>query len=251
MANELKKALDDRLTGIVLTDALHARIVQAACQEGEPKMKRRLSLSLAVVLALVLLTAAAFALTRGFGLFDLMGKDKTEEFATVQPEAYDLVYQDLAGRRFGDIEVTVYDGKYLRVVHATRDLNAKEPFDADAVWNGNFTFEAAEKEGVWWNSLDWAIVNGQTVMPLGEAGATAGPNPGETLAWIQFDLSEMGTLKTAIATRTCPSRTRASASTWTCSKPWNWASCWRRIPCPVCAPSCRRRTQGSATIPPG
>lgn len=199
MANELKKALDDRLTGVVMDDRLRGRILLAVQRKGDPPMKRRLSFSLAVVLSLVLLTAAAFALTQGFGLFDLMGKDKHEEFAVVQPEAYDLVYQNVVGKRFGDIEVTVkeavYDGKYLRVVHATRDMTAKERFDEEAVWNGEFRFEAAEKEHIWWSSMDWAVVNGQDVMPHGEAGVIAGPNPGETLAWIQYDLSELGPLE--------------------------------------------------------
>ncbi len=196
MANELQKALDDRLKHIEMHDALRDRIVSAAQQEGARPMKRKLSLSLAIALALLIVTAAAFALTNGFGLFDLMGKDKTEEFATVQPEAYDLVNRDVASARFGDIEVTVkeavYDGRYLRIVHAVRDMTAKDHFDPDAVWSGNFTFDAAQKEGINWLSMDWAQVNGESVMPVGEAGATAGPNPGETLAWIQYDLSEMG-----------------------------------------------------------
>ena len=198
MANKLRSALDDRLRNIVLDDALQARIVSAAQREGEPPMKRKFSLALAAALLLVLLTAAAFALTNGFGLFDLMGKHKTEEFATVQPAAYDLVHRDVASLRINDIEVTVkeavYDGRYLRVVHATRDLNEKEHFDGDAIWNGEFRFEKAEQEGIQWFSMDWAVVNGQDVMPLGEAGSGAGPNPGETLAWIQYDLSELGPL---------------------------------------------------------
>lgn len=198
MANKLKSALDDRLRHIVMDDALQARIVHAAQREGEPPMKRKLSLALVAALVLVLLTAAAFALTNGFGLFDLMGKNKTEEFATVQPEAYDLLNRDVATARFDDVEVTVkeavYDGRYLRVVHATRDLNEKEHFDGEAIWNGAFRFEKAEQAGIQWNSMDWAEVNGQTVMPMGEAGSQAGPNPGETLAWIQYDLSEMGPL---------------------------------------------------------
>ncbi len=36
-----------------------------------------------------------------------------------------------------------------------------------------------------------AIVNGENVNPLGEAGVHAGEQNGETLAWIQYDLSEM------------------------------------------------------------
>lgn len=200
MATKFRDALDNRLKDIVMDDALRARILGAAQMKGEPPVKKRLSLALAVALALVLLTAVAFALTRGFGLFDLMGQHKTEEFTVVQPEAYELLKTDLAQARFGDIQVrvteAVYDGRYLRVVHSTRDLNENAAFDGETIWNGGFRFEAAEKEGLWWNSLDWAVVNGQTVMPLGEAGSSAGSEPGETLAWIQYDLSGLGKSET-------------------------------------------------------
>lgn len=196
MANDFRSALDDRLKHVEMTDALRGRILRAAQPEGETAVKKKISLSLAMVLTLVLMAAAAFALTNGFGLFDLMGKHKTDEFSTVQPEAYELLRKDIADKRFGDIEVmvkeAVYDGRYLRIVHATRDLKADKPFDGEAIWNGDFRFEAAEKEGIHWSSIDWAHVNGQTVMPFGEAGADAGPNPGEVLAWIQYDLSELG-----------------------------------------------------------
>lgn len=199
MASKFRGALDDRLKDIVMDDALRARILRAAQAKGGLPVKKKLSYALAFALALVLLTAVAFALTGGFGLFDLMGRHKVEEFAAVQPEAYELLKKDLAVAGFGDIQVSVkeavYDGRYLRVVHSTRDLRETKLFDGEKIWNGDFRFEAAEKEGVWWNSMDWAVVNGQNVMPLGEAGSSAGPEPGETLAWIQYDLSGLGALK--------------------------------------------------------
>jgi len=194
MKKTFESIVNARLSGFSPDAALRQKIEEQITLEGKT-VKKRTSLALVFALALVLLTAAAFALTDGFGLFDLMGRHKDEGHADVQKEAFDLVNRDVARASFGHVDVVVteavYDGKYLRVVHSTRERDATAPFDGQAIWNGNFRFPAAEEDGVSWNSLDWAIVNGQDVNPLGEAGADAGGRNGETLAWIQYDLSEL------------------------------------------------------------
>ncbi|MHC1786464.1 MAG: hypothetical protein AB9880_05345 [Christensenellales bacterium] len=195
MKNKLKEELNARLSGLTMSEALKRRVLDQVRKEEEPVMKRKISLSAIIAVALIAVAAAAFALTDGFGLFDLMGQGKREEFAVVQKEAYDLMQKNLASASFDHVDVTVteavYDGKYLRIVHSTRERDAQAPFDDAKVYNGDFRFEAAEKDGVSWNSLDWAIVNGENVNPLGEAGVHAGKQNGETLAWIQYDLSGM------------------------------------------------------------
>ncbi|NLA52946.1 MAG: hypothetical protein GX858_01110 [Clostridiales bacterium] len=195
MKNKLKEELNARLSGLKMGEDLKRRVFDQIRKEEEPIMKQKISLSAIIVIALIAVAAVAFALTDGFGLFDLMGRGKREEFSIVQKEAYDLVQKNLVTARFDHVDVTVteavYDGKYLRVVHSTKERDAKAPFDDAKVYSGGFSFEAAEKDGVWWNSLDWAIVNGEGVNPLGEAGVHAGKQNGETLAWIQYDLSEL------------------------------------------------------------
>ncbi len=195
MKNKLKEELNARLSGLTMSEALKRRVLDQIRKEEEPVMKRKISLSAIIAIALVAVAAAAFALTDGFGLFNLMGQGKREEFAVVQKEAYDLLQKNLASASFDHVDVTVteavYDGKYLRIAYSTRERDAKGPFDDATVYNGGFRFEAAEKDGVWWSSLDWAIVNGKNVNPLGEAGVNAGKQNGETIAWIQYDLSEL------------------------------------------------------------
>ena len=195
MKNKLNEALNARLSGLTMSEALKRRVLDQVRKEEEPVMKRKISLSAIIAIALIAVAAAAFALTDGFGLFDLMGQGKREEFAVVQKEAYDLVQKNLVSASFDHVDVTVteavYDGKYLRIVHSTKERDAKAPFDDAKVYNGGFSFEAAQKDGVSWNSLDFAIVNGEDVNPLGESGVNAGKQNGETVAWIQYDLSEM------------------------------------------------------------
>lgn len=198
MNKDFKSVADSRLSGVKVSAGLKYRILSDIKQREEPQVKKKLSLSAAIALALVLVTAAAFAATNGFGLFDLMGTQLTPEHTVVQKEAYDLLQKDLAKVEFEHVEVTVkeavYDGRYLRIAHATRDKAATAPFDkktAEDIWNGGFTFEAADKDEVRWSSMDSAIVNGHNLNPLGGAGVVTGPGNGETLAWIQYDMSEI------------------------------------------------------------
>lgn len=198
MKKDFKSVADARLSGVKVDAGLTYRIHSHINQTEEPQVKKKLSLSAAIALALVILTTAVFAATNGFGLFDLMGTQLTPEHTVVQKEAYDLLQKDLAKVEFEHVEVTVkeavYDGRYLRIAHATRDKAATAPFDkktAEDIWNGGFTFEAADKDEVRWSSMDSAIVNGHNLNPLGGAGVVTGPGNGETLAWIQYDMSEI------------------------------------------------------------
>ena len=198
MKKDFKALTDARLSGLKVDANLKQRILSDIKHREEPQVKKKLSLSAAIALAIILVTAAAFALTEGFGLFDLMATYMTPEYATVQPEAHDLLKKDLATAEFDHVTVTVkeavYDGRYLRIVHSTKDKAATAPFDEKTVGelsNGNFVFEAAEKDGVWWSSVDSVEANGQHLNPLGSAGVVAGPGNGETIAWIQYDMSEI------------------------------------------------------------
>ena len=198
MKKNFKLVADSRLSGLEMSAGLKYRILSDIKQTEEPEVKKKISLSAAIVLALILATTAAFALTDGFGLFSLMASYLSPEYAVVQPDAFKLLQKDLAKADFEHVEVTVkeaaYDGRYLRIAYATRDKAAAAPFDkktAEDVWNGNFDFAAANQDGVNWSSLDWAIANGHDLNPLGGAGVVAGPGNGETITWMQYDMSEI------------------------------------------------------------
>lgn len=198
MKKNFKLVADSRLSGLEMSAGLKYRILSDIKKTEEPQVKKKLSLSAAIALALILATTAAFALTDGFGLFSLMASYLSPEHAVVQPDAFKLLQKDLAKADFEHVEVTVkeavYDGRYLRIAYATRDKAADAPFDkktAEDVWNGNFDFAAANQDGVNWSSLDWAIANGHDLNPLGSAGVVAGPGNGETITWMQYDMSEI------------------------------------------------------------
>ncbi|MGI6694674.1 MAG: hypothetical protein ACOX6O_00330 [Christensenellales bacterium] len=198
MNKDFKSVANSRLSGVKVSAGLKYRILSDIKQMEEPQVKKKLSLSAAIALALILITAAAFALTDGFGLFELMASYLDPEYAVVQPDAFKLLQKDLARADFEHVEVTVkeavYDGRYLRVVHSTRDKSATEPFDketAEKINNGEFEFGSANQDKVWWLSLDWAVVNGHNVNPLGACGVVAGPGNGEVISWIQYDMSEI------------------------------------------------------------
>ncbi len=198
MNKNFRQAVDARLSGMTMHMGMKAQVLSAIEKEGETAMKKKIPA--AAVIALVLLLAAlatAMALTNGFGLFDLMGKDKKEVFSTVQPDAYALLKKDLASYSFEHVDVTikeaVFDGRYLRVVYATRDRSATEPFqvDFDTEQAESFTFDAANKDHINWIVMDWCLINGEHVDPLGECGTYAGEGNGEIVAWEQFDLSQL------------------------------------------------------------
>jgi hypothetical protein len=196
MNKNFRKTVDARLSGLTMQREMKIRVLSAIEKEGEKAMKKKIPAAAVIVLALLLAAlATAMALTNGFGLFDLMGKDKKEAFSVVQPEAYTLLKKDLASYSFEHVDVTVkeavYDGRYLRVVYSTRDRSATEPFQVDfnARQTENFTFDAANADHINWMVMDWCEINGEKVDPLGECGTYAGEGNGEIVAWEQFDLS--------------------------------------------------------------
>ncbi len=197
MNRNFRQTVDARLSSMTLSRDVRAKVLSQIEKEGETVMKKRIPA--AAVIALMLLLAAlatALALTDGFGLFDLMGKDKAEAFSTVQPDAYALLKKDLASYSFEHVDVTIreamYDGRYLRVVYSTRDRSATEPFQVDLnnmEQAESFTFDAAQADHINWSMVDWCMIDGQHADPLGECGTYVGEGNGEIVVWEQFDLT--------------------------------------------------------------
>lgn len=196
MNKRFRQTVDARLSGMTLQRELKTRVLSAIGKEGETVMKKRIPAAAVIVLALILAAlATAMALTKGFGLFDLMGKDKKDAFSVVQPDAYALLKKDLASYSFEHVDVAVkeavYDGRYLRVVYSTKDRSATEPFHVDLNYADqaeSFTFDAASADHINWSMVDWCLINGEHADPS-ECGTYVGEGNGEIVVWEQFDLS--------------------------------------------------------------
>lgn len=134
-------------------------------RDGIVHINRRV-LRLVVVLVLLMGTLTAFALTRGFGLFEMMGSSINPEYSAVRPEARELLQTDLARYSFDHVDVVIqealYDGRYLRVAYRVRDRAATEPLGENGtdverlITKGEpfFRFPAAELDKISWSTLD-------------------------------------------------------------------------------------------------
>ncbi len=200
MRNKIKHSLDKRLQGLQMSDSLRHIILTRAASTG-PRRQRssKISLRLALVLILLAATLTVFAITRGFGLFDLMGT-VMPHFSVVRPEAEELLRHDLAFYSFEHVDVAIreaaYDGRYLRVAYSVTDRAATRPLDkpGESLTSGRpdiYQFDAALQDGIWWSTLDWAEVGGEDVNPKGMSFSVAGPNNGEAVTWVQFDVQDI------------------------------------------------------------
>lgn len=185
---------DTRLAALCMTEDIKRRArLRMKENKGPRRGAGRMSLRLILALALLLMTATAFALTDGFGLFSLMGQ-VNPDYAKVQESAEGMVQKDLAFYSFPHVDVAVgeavYDGKYLRVAYSVHERDALEHFTQEQIDTWPFNFEAAERDGVWWDTLDYCDINEEHFYPLGSTGSVPGPRPGEIISWVQFDLTE-------------------------------------------------------------
>lgn len=193
MSKAFREHADRQLQALRMEEGLKQRVRQRA---AERSALRRPPLRLILAAALILISLGAFALTRGFGLFHMMGEHLTEAQRTVRPEAYEMLQTNLSSYSFEHVDVSVreavYDGKYLRVAYSVVERARKTPFAAEPgpVENlRNWRFEAAEKDGISWETLDWCGIGGEHYNPLGSTGSYTTDQPGEILSWVQFDLS--------------------------------------------------------------
>jgi hypothetical protein len=215
MRKPLKDSLDTRLSGLSVTPSLKRRTLAAIYEKGNPPMKKKLSFSLALAMGLVILSlGTAFALTKGFGLFQVMSSTVMEKFGIVRPEAEQMLRRDLATLELEHTKISVpeaaYDGKFLRVVYAVQAKGIDKPFaeeptnmesllivkdengnEASGIPEGPLSqfMDAVAADQVSWGTLDGAEVDGQSVCALGPTGSVSGLKPGEVLTWVQFDLS--------------------------------------------------------------
>lgn len=215
MRKPLADSLDIRLSGLSITPSLKGRTLAAIQKKGIQPMKKRLSFSLAVAMGLILISlATAFALTKGFGLLQVMSTSVMDKFGVARPEAEQMIRRNLATLELDHTKISVteaaYDGKFLRVVYSVQARGIDKPLADEPVnmeellivkdENGNEMngipegplsqfMDAVKADQVSWGTLDNADVDGQNVCALGPTGSVSGSNPGEALTWVQFDLS--------------------------------------------------------------
>lgn len=198
MNKSFRQHTDEQLQYLTMTEGMKNR-VRMRMQGGRAALlPRRRMLSLALMMLLLVGTLTAFALTRGFGLFELMGT-VLPHFSTVRPEAEELVQRNLAFYSFEHVDVAIreaaYDGRYLRVAYSITDRAATEPLDEPGrdLTSGrqdNYQFDAAVKDEIRWSTLDWAMADGKDLNPMGMSFSVAGPNNGEAITWVQFDVRD-------------------------------------------------------------
>ena len=188
---------DEQLAHVTMTEGMKHRVRQRIkYKEKRFSLPRRTLLRLVLITLISLATLTAFAFSRGMDLYQLMGTI-LPHFATVRPEAGDLLQKDLVSYSFPHVDVAVreaaYDGRYLRVAYSVRDRAATAPLDTPGTSLTSdrpdiYQFEAAMKDGVWWSTMDFALVEGHNVNPMGMSFSIAGENNGEAISWVQFDV---------------------------------------------------------------
>lgn len=213
---------DSRLSRLTMPDGMKNQIMADIRQEekGTAPVKKKASLGLILALVLILGTLTAFALTKGFGMFDMMGGSLSPAHGTVRPDTDKLIQTNLSTYEFEHTIVTVteaaYDGKYLRVTYATRAKDAKTPLaeTPTSLWSikgfedgtdpretnpqyadAILAFkEAAKQDGIWWSTLDWCTADGQNCTPVGSTMSYSTENNGEVISYVQFALWEAESL---------------------------------------------------------
>ncbi len=198
MCNAFKEYADGVLAPIGMDERMKNSVRRRAQASNARPVPRKRTLGLALAGVLLVCSVTAFALTGGFGLFDLPGA-VSPRLTAVRPEADRLLQKNLSHYSFEHVDVAVreaaYDGRYLRVAYAVTDRAATAPLAESGTLLSSmapaFRFEAAEKDGVSWPTLDGAQVNGQEAQPAGISFSVAGENNGEAVTWVQFDVRGM------------------------------------------------------------
>lgn len=195
-AMTIKDSLDASLAGLSMTQDMKHSVRMRIKKDRQPAHLVKPWLRYAIIALILLSTLTAFALTRGFGLLQMVSDHLDPAVATVRPEAYEMLQTDLGFYRFDHVDVAikeaVYDGKYLRLAYTVKDRSVKEPFAKEPTLTymiPGFQMKAAEADGISWETLDWCEIDGQHYNPLGSSAAYSTENPGEIMTWVQFDVT--------------------------------------------------------------
>ncbi len=130
--NAVRAAVDRRLSALQADPARREQIRQRIREESEPKMKRKMTVSLAFALVAVLaLGGVALGLT--MNLFEYFG-EKDERLKEIAPqtvlttEAPAEVETDELGKSYGRINSAYYDGQSLMVAYVLENTSRMESY---------------------------------------------------------------------------------------------------------------------------
>ena len=149
MTDEIRRAMDARLAALEGSEARRARIRARIAQESkeeEPVVKRKFSVAMALVLALMLLGGTALAAGLGLNLFEILG-EKDERWRSVADKSL-LVTQmpvttqhDVLGEMVATMTNAYYDGQSLGIAYALKNWRCYEPWmpteeeKAEFIWS--------------------------------------------------------------------------------------------------------------------
>lgn len=200
MKKSFKHIADNKLRSLLMDERLkqavrHKALTKTAAVPAAPRRLTRRAV-LALIL-LSMLTLTAFALTDGFGLFKLMDRVMPGR-GEVRGVAYNITRTDLSFYAFEHVDVAVreavYDGRMMRVAYSVTDRAATEPLaepgsDVMEGRPGILRFPAAELDNIAYATLDWVEIDGEHYSASGASTGVAGPENGQVITWVQFDLS--------------------------------------------------------------
>ncbi len=219
--NKFSSLVDGRLSRLTVSPELHSRLLSSARKGENEPMKKKPTFVLVLAAVLVLGTLTAFALTRGFGMFDILSDAVNPAMTAMKTGGDKMMKTNLATHAFEHCDVAIsealYDGRYLRVTYTVRDRGIKTPLydtptNVDTI--DGFTQDYPEdvpgaspkkpeyaeaqktflahvkQDGIWWITTDWCVVNGKHINPLGATATFTTENPGETMTYVQFDMTE-------------------------------------------------------------
>lgn len=136
MTDEIRRAMEARLAALEASPERRARIrarIAQTSKEEEPVVKRRLSVAMSLVLALMLLGGTALAAGLGLNLFEILG-EKDERWLSVADKAV-LATQvpftaehDVLGETVVTITNAYYDGQSLGIAYALENFRGFEPW---------------------------------------------------------------------------------------------------------------------------
>ena len=188
---QMHKAIDSTLSGLNSDPWLFHRIsVRAA--EGETKVKKKLSVGFILAIALLAIAAAAFALTRGFGLLDFWQSSWGNSEIPADVEKY--IERDMAMDETEHFTVrfreSTYDGKTCHIVYEvvprSRDLLLFGGF-LDETWYG-LTHLNPDREKI--------MEDGRTVLDRwNEGGYTSGWIVDEDVGSDEEDIDEYSSVQ--------------------------------------------------------
>ena len=120
------RAVDTTLSGLEGDPMLAQRIILQARPKEEAKMKRKISVGFAIVLALLLMSVTALAAGLGLNLFEYFGRmdenwANLAEKAVLATEAPATVAHELLGETQAAITNAYYDGKRLMAAYMVED----------------------------------------------------------------------------------------------------------------------------------